>query len=138
MNLLGRIAAIIRWSFACVMLIVTPMGVHAKPDDRDLFKLCPPDERMRLIVERLDEHATKANLTERQIRNAAESRLRAAGLYDPDADPYLYVHVHAGPPETGSRHFPYFSIHVEYGRLLWDLRLSWFYFAATWDTGSTG
>ena len=127
-----------QWSFACAMLIVMITGVHAEPDNSDLFELCPPNERMRLIVERLDEHATKADLTKMQIRNAAESRLRGAGLYDPDADPYLYVRVNAGPPEAGSRHFPFYSILVEYARVLYDLRLPWARFAATWETGSAG
>jgi len=154
MNLPGRAVTMARWPFACAMLIVMTRAGYAEPDPRDLFKLCPPDERMRLIVERRDEHATNANLAEAQIRNAAESRLRAAGLYDPDADPYLYVNVNAGPPKTGSRHFPFFSIELAYYRLLLDRRIlsivehqrpppldfarSLYGLAATWRIGSAG
>ena len=138
MNPLGRIATVARWPFACVMLIVMTTGVHAERHARDLFRLCPPEERMDLFIDELGEHATKGGLTEAQIRNTAESRLRAAGLYDPDAVPFLYVNVNAGSPKTGSSHFPFFSIRVEYRRALYDLRLPWLDFAATWFTDSVG
>ena len=77
----------IRWLFACAMLMLMSAAVFAAPDTGDLFDLCPPDEGMRLAVESLDEDARRADLTEEQIRNTAESRLRAAGIYDPEADP---------------------------------------------------
>ena len=127
-----------RWLVVGVMLIVMTTGVHAEPHTRDLFRLCPPEERMDLFIDELSEHATKGGLTEAQIRNAAESRLRAAGLYDPDAIPFLYVNVDTGSPKTGSSHFPFFSIRVEYRRALYDLRLPWLDFAATWFTDSVG
>ena len=127
-----------RWSFACAMLIVMTTTVHAEPGTGDLFDLCPPEERMRLVIEELHEHHAKGGLTEKQVRNAAESRLRAAGLYDPDAATALYVNVNAGAPETEGGHFPFFSISVEYKRLLYDFRLPWLGVATTWDTGSAG
>ena len=138
MNTLLRIAAMTRWSFACAMLIVMITGVHAEPDNSDLFELCPPNERMRLSVEDLDEDATKAGLTTEQVRSAAESRLRGAGLYDPDVDPYLYVNVLVGPSENRSRHFPFYAIDVQYKRLLYDPWQPWLAFATTWDTASAG
>ena len=128
-----------RWSFAGAMLIVMAMRVHAEPDAHDLFALCPSNEQMFLVVEELDEDDAKGGLTEEQVRNAAESRLRGTELYDPDVlAPLLYINVNTGPPETGSSHFPFFSIRVQYKRLLYDLRQSWLGLAATWDTGSAG
>lgn len=138
MNRPGRIATMARWLFACVMLIVITKGVHAEPDTLDLFNLCPPEERMDLVVEMLDEDAKKGGLTEEQVQNAAESRLRAAGLYDPNVAAYLYVNITAGPPETGSNHFPFYSIQVRYLRGLYDLRLFSRGLATTWWTGSAG
>ena len=124
--------------FACAMLMATSAAVYAAPDTGDLFDLCPPDEGMRLVVESLHEDAERGALTMAQIRNAAESRLRAAGIYDPEADPSLYINVNAGPPEKGSRNYPFYSIRVAYNRSLLDLRLAWYRLAYTWDSGSTG
>ena len=128
----------IRWLFACAMLTLTSAAVFAAPDTGDLFDLCPPAEGMRLVVDSLHEHADRGDLTEKQIRNAAESRLRAAGIYDPEAEPYLYININAGPPEKGSRHFQFFAIGVEYKRALLDLRLPWIRHATTWDIGGAG
>ena len=126
----------IQWLIACAVFILTSMAVFAEPDTGDLFKLCPSDEGMELIVERLDEDAKRGDLTEEQIRNAAESRLRAAGSYNPKAFPYLYINVNVGPPEIG--HFPFYSIDVRYYRLLLDSRLPRLSYAATWNVGSVG
>ena len=142
----------IRWLFACAMLMLMSAAAFAAPDNGDLFALCPSTEGMRLVVDSLDEDANREDLTEEQIRNAAESRLRAAGIYDSKATPYLYVNVNVGRPEKGSRHFPYYSIGVEYKRVLFDDRVlglgyrvldyDWgdqlYGFATTWDIGGAG
>ena len=126
----------IQWLIACAVLMLTSAAGFAAPDIGDLFKLCPSDEGMRLVVESLEEDAREGDLTEEQIRNAAESRLRAAGLYDPEADPYLYLNVITGTPQAG--HFRFFAIGVTYNRVLLDSRLPWFGYAATWNTGFAG
>lgn len=128
----------IRRLFASAMLMLTSAAVFAAPDTGDLFDLCPPDEGMGLVVERLREHARRGGITEEQIRNAAESRLRAAGIYDPEADPFLYIRANIGPLEKGSKFFSYYSIDVKYKRVLLDHRLPRFGYATTWDTGSAG
>ena len=145
----------IRWFFSCAMLMLTSVAVFAAPDTADLFDPCPLDEGMHLVVESLDEDANRGDLTEEKARNAAESRLRAAGIYDPGAVPYLYININVGPPEKGSRHFPFYAIGVEYKRVLLDDRAlglgyrvldsdfedhlyGLYGFAATWDTGGAG
>ena len=128
----------IRWLVACAMLMLTSAAVHAAPDTGDLFDLCPPAEGMGLVVESLHEGANRGDLTEAQIRNAAESRLRAAGIYAPKAEPYLYININVGPPEKGSRHFPFYAIRVKYKRALLDHRLPWIRHATTWDIGGAG
>ena len=55
----------IRWLFACAMLMLTSAAVFAAPDTGDLFDLCPPDEGMRLVIESLDEDAIRGDLTDR-------------------------------------------------------------------------
>ena len=128
----------VRWPFAPAMLIVMSAAVHAVPNDSDLFDLCPPDERMHLSIETLPEDAAQGGLTRDQIRNAAESRLRAAGIYDANADPSLYINVNVGSPTTGSGHFPFYSIMVEYNRFLFDRRIPLLRGVRTWWTGSIG
>ena len=95
-----------RWPFACAMFIAISTAVHAAPDASELFDLCPPDEGMNLVVENLPEHAPQAGLTEERIRNAAESRLRAAGIYDPQSG-FLPLRQHQPrPPEKREQPFP--------------------------------
>ncbi len=125
-----------RWFFTCVMIVVMGADVYAKPSDHDLFGLCPPFERMNLFVEEIDDDARTGGLTTEKIRNAAESRLRGAGLYNPETRPRLYIGVIAGTPERGSGHYPFFSINVMYqqrlvnsymhtalGALLWEFMI---------------
>ena len=142
----------IQWLIACAVFTLTSTAVFAEPDTDDLFELCPSDKGMSLVVENLHENAREGDLTEERIRNAAESRLRAAGIYDSKATPYLYVNVIVGRPERGDRHFPYYSIGVEYRRVLLDDRVlglgyrvldsDWgdqlYGFATTWDIGGSG
>ena len=127
-----------RWTFAHMVIIAMSTVAHAAADDSDLFDLCPPDERMHLTIETLPDDAAQTGLTRDQIRNAAESRLRAAGIYDANADPSLYINVNIGRPTTGSRHFPFYSIIVEYNRFLLDRRIPLVRGVRTWWTGSIG
>lgn len=142
----------IQWLIACAVLTSTSAAVFAASDTGDLFALCPSAKGKRLVVESLREHAPQGGLTEQSIRNAAESRLRTAGIYDSKATPYLYVNVNVGRPEKGNRHFPYYSIGVEYKRVLLDDRAlglgyrvfdsDWgdqlYGFATTWNIGGSG
>ena len=121
-----------------MLLLVMSVIANAAPDNTALFNLCPPDERMNLVVEDLTEHATQGGLTREQISNAAESRLRAAGLYDPKAMPLLYVSVNVLPPEKASKSFSAYSIEVSYARLLVDPRIPVVGLAKTWSTSSVG
>lgn len=122
-----------------VLLLVMGEIANAAPDNATLFRLCPPDEQMDLVVEPLHEHATHAGLTTELISNAAESRLRAAKLYGPQtASPILYVNVNALPPRQGSQHFPAYNIAVHYKRLFADPRIGHAGWLTTWSTGTTG
>ena len=54
----------------------------------NLFNWCEPID---LVVENLPEDAAEIGLTEERIQTLAESRLRAARLYDEDGETHLYV-----------------------------------------------
>lgn len=45
----------IGWLFACAILMWMSVAAFAAPGTGDLFDLCPPDEGMDLVVERLNE-----------------------------------------------------------------------------------
>ena len=105
-------------------------GWEALLDSRDRFQLWSACRPLNLIVEGLPEDAEEIGLTEERIQTAAESRLRAARLYDAEADHDLYVNVHV----VGSA----FSIGIGYNKLLHDEALDIVGRAQTWDTRAVG
>ena len=105
------------------------------PDDPstslDCFQLWNACRPLYLIVEFLPEDAEEIGLTEERIQTAAESRLRAARLYDAEAaDHFLYVNVNVVERA--------FSIDVGYRKLLHDEALDIGGMAETWNTGAAG
>ena len=92
-----------------------------------LWSACRP---LDLIVEDLPEDAEEIGLTRERIQTAAESRLRAARLYDAEADHYLYVNVIV-------YRFA-FSIDIGYRKWLHDEALDIGGFSQTWHTGAAG
>ena len=62
--------------------------------------------------------------------------MRAARLYDAEAEPYLYVRV--GVLLAENRRTGAYSIEVSYNKLLFDPRLVESNLAETWDLGSYG
>ena len=98
-------------------------------DRFELFNECGP---MDLVVERYEGDAgwTDIGLTVDRIQTMAESRLRAARLYDATALAYLYVNVNV----LGRA----FSLRVEYSKVLYDGVSGETNYAKTWNIGSTG
>ena len=92
-----------------------------------VYNDCGP---MRLLVEGVDEDATKIGLTKEALQAAAESRLRAARLYDRDADPYLYISVNVVGPA--------FGVGVEFNKYVFDYASEHSFLAATWNSRSAG
>ena len=95
-----------------------------------LWSACRP---LGLIVEVLPEDAEEIGLTRERIQTAAESRLRAARLYDAEADHYLYVNVNTLGVVGRA-----FSIGVGYKKWLHDEALGIGGMAQTWHTGAAG
>ena len=92
-----------------------------------LFANCEP---MELLVEGLPPAATEIGLNMEKIQAAVESRLRAARLYDSDADPYLYMNVNVVGPAFHSR--------VEHNKTYFDYYSTSNNYASSWSRSFTG
>ena len=106
----------------------------------DLFRLCPQEEHMSMVVQGLPKHAKRAGLTVAQIRNAVESRLRGARIYKPKDGLRSRVNVefYAAEPATGSQYFDLYGVSLEYNRLLIAPHLDLAYHVPTWSIGTIG
>lgn len=93
----------------------------------ELFNACRP---IHLVVASLGEDAAEIGLTKKRIQTAAESRLRAARLYDPSSGYVLYVNVNV----VGHA----YNINVEHHKWLHDVEFNLRGIAETWSIGSTG
>ena len=105
---------------------------HGKPiANLENARLYAAGAKMDLVVESLDtDYASEIGLTTEAIRNAAESRLRAARLFDADAKQFLYVNVGV----VGRA----FSISINLERRLDDLGYGHGGLANVWNRGSLG
>ena len=113
--------------------IPAPPPSLSRSDAFDLWNKCEPID---LIVERLDDGAAAIDLTTERIQTLAESRLRAARLYDAAARPYLYVRVTVVVSEN--RRSGAYDIEVFFKKYLRDGVSDQNGFAVTWDTGNVG
>ena len=99
--------------------------VLKKVEQFKLFNHCAP---MMLLIQTEDDEAAP---TEISIRNAVESRLRSARLYDENnMDSHLYVTVHV------SDHA--FLVQINYRKSVIDVATTLHNFASTWDDGAIG
>ena len=98
-----------------------------------LFNECSP---MDLVVEYLSDDAAAIDLTKERIETLAESRLRAARLYDAEGDAHLYIRV--GVLVSENRRGGAYSIEVNFRKHLYDAASDVTASAQTWDVGSIG
>ena len=118
-----------------VMVLATVSAEEPKVD----WDLCPLDERMRVLVEKLPDRMKRGGLTEERIHDAVEKRLRSANIYDIKAEPYLYVRMESTEPASGIRSFAFFVVDVQYLRRLAHVpRSGWTRLYTVWSKGSTG
>ena len=104
--------------------------LHAQTDTErfELFNECRP---MELIVEDLPDDAADIDLTEERIQTIAESRLRAARLYEAQGlNPFLSINVAVFGPT--------FNLLVEYRKPLYDPASDTTRPAITWTSGVIG
>ncbi len=106
--------------------------VRAEETDERLaaFKLSTNCEPFSLRVGGLHPEAEAINLSRESIVAAAEGRLVAADLHDPEAHTYLFVNVNFMSEA--------FDIIVAFKKRLFDEYSGESSFATTWATGATG
>lgn len=92
-----------------------------------MYTACQPID---LVVEYLSSDANDIGLQRQAVIDAAESRLRSARIYDPDASDYLYVDISV----VGSA----FHVGLEFNRKVFDFHTGNFGLATTWNTSGTG
>ena len=124
---------------ACGLLVLVIWIVPAlasQPDNPDRFKLFNNCERINMLVEDLHDGAATIGLTKDRIQTLAESRLRAARLYDSTARFYLYIQVDVLTLED--RRFGAVAIDVSFMKVLYDVVSDRRNVAKTWNRGSYG
>ena len=123
-------------AFALAMLVAVVLPCRVNGQEYSVeeriarFKLLTKCTPIRLLVEDLPEDAREISLTRQRIQNMAESRLRAARMYDEEVHPHLYINVNV----VGRA----WSVILELNKVLDDQVSGHQSFASTWDSGSTG
>ena len=118
-------------------LTIPPPPPPTSLSDGDAFGLWNECAPIDLVVEGLSNDAADIDLTEERIQTLADSRLRAARLYDAAARPY-HLYVRVGVLVSENRRGGAYSIEVSFQKYLRDGVSDQNGFAATWDTGSYG
>ena len=113
-----------------ILLFLTVSARAQEATNVDRFRLWDSCKAMRLVVEHLPKGAADIGLTKEAIETSARSRLRAARIYNSEADSYLYINVNV----VGRA----FSIGVNYNKVLFDATSIEANYAITWNVGSTG
>ena len=126
----ARLGAFTALSFVMLTFLATGTAGETLHESIDRFKLFSDCQPMSLVVEGLSPDASEIGLTKESIVAAAESRLRAARLYDAEARHFLYVSVNVAGPA--------FSRSLELMKRVHDLSSDTINLAATWSTEATG
>ncbi len=123
--------------FAVFVSAISSAQALAQTEGIDRFELFNECRPIRLVVEDLSDDAADIELTEERIQTLAESRLRAARLYDDSALHRLYVRVGVLVSEK-NRDGGTFTVSVQYAKVLYDSVSGEVGLADTWHTGSYG
>lgn len=126
----ARLGAFTALSFVALAFLATGTASETLHESTDRFRLFSDCQPMDLVVEGLPPDASEIGLTEESIVATAESRLRAARLYDAEATHYLYINVNVLGPA--------FSRSLELKKRVHDLSSDTISLATTWGTGSIG
>ena len=128
---------------ALAMLVIFPAALA---DDEvggyDIFRLCTSMERIKLIVEETPSDAIEIGLTKERIQNVADSRLRAARIYDPEGADFLHIQTNAIVPtfvsgqKIGDDQTIAVAYELGFNKIMLDYDVNEFGFAETWNQGS--
>lgn len=116
---------------AAATMPVSPVGAQRSVAENlakfQLYTACLP---INLIVESFTGDEEDIGLSRQAVVNAAESRLRAARMYDDAVSWHLYIRIKV----VGLA----FRIDIQFRRILYQYNRLLNGFASTWETGSTG
>ena len=99
-----------------------------------LFNTCRP---MALLIEELSDYAAGIGLSKEALHTAAESRLRAARLYEDRGADFAHLNVNAHLYVNVSVVRPAFHVSVQYRKVVCD-KFGEEAPATTWQSNSTG
>ena len=116
---------------------VESWGLEKRTERFSLYNACKP---MQIYVQLQQSDDEKIDLTEAEVRAAAESRLRAAGLYDSDSSSTFGVHVLllASRYANGARAGWSYTQKAYFEKSLWDAVSAEEWLAPTWERSATG
>ena len=124
------------WLLTGAGLAQEPPAIPRNVHTFELWNECAP---IRLIIWGFEGEGADIGLTRERVRTLAESRLRAARLYDAAVvypAPILLVDVVVLVSESGRSGA--FSVDVSFEKYLRDDVLDWTWYATTWETGVLG
>ena len=117
-------------ALAVLLAVVLPGHLAAQDNSLERFQLLTNCTPIDLVVEGLSDDAADIRLTTERIRTIAESRLRAARLYDSASSLNLYVRIGVVGPA--------FSTEVEFRKVLLDAVSASVFTASTWEESRLG
>lgn len=128
---------------ALAWLVISPAALaDDEIGSHDIFRLCNSVEKIRLVVEDVPSDAIEIGLTSERIENVAESRLRAARIYDPEGADFLHIQSNAIVPkyvsgeQIGDGQTIAVSYDLGFNKIIFDSDVKEFGFAETWSQGS--
>ncbi len=128
---------------ALLVLFIFPAALaDDEVGSHEIFQLCTSVEKIRLVVLDTAPDAIEIGLTKERIENVAESRLRAARIYDPDGADFLLIETAAIEPkfvsgeQVGDGETIAVSYDLGFNKLILDSDVHEFGFAETWGQGS--
>ena len=102
----------------CVISWINTPAWSLSEEEWELWKLCPPESiGTQFLIEGFEaKPAKRGGLSSNRVATIAESRLRSAGLYEPDAPQFLAIKISIIEPKNGR--FPAFHVLFTFWREL--------------------
>lgn len=127
-----REETMLRYSTLLIVLVLfLPLTAHAQTMTKaDRFKLWNDCRKIRVVVERLHEQASRKGLDRQELRSALRKYLHGKNLYDATATTFLYVRI--GMTKSA------FNLDIDYFKPVRDTITGIKRNAKTWSSGNFG
>ena len=125
-----------------VLFILPAVLAEAEVGSGDILELCTSAEKIKLIVEDVPSDAVEIGLTTARIQNVAESRLRAARIYDSEGSDILHIQPNAIAPtftsgqKIGDGQSVAAAYELGFNKLVFDFDVQEIGYAETWHEGA--